>query len=141
MVSRYRDGIVPVAEADAALSADFDGLTERVCALLDEAQIGQALEEIWVLVRRLNRYVEETQPWVLAKSPEDAGRLDQVLYGLLEGLRVLTLLLHPYLPNSSATLLEALGQTGTGLEDFGSRPGGGQVEKIDPLFPKLDARE
>jgi methionyl-tRNA synthetase len=141
MVSRYRDGVIPDAEADATLVADFDGLVPRVSGLLDEAQIGQALEEVWVLVRRLNRYVEESQPWVLARSPEDAGRLDQVLYGLVEGLRILTLLLHPYLPNSSATLLDALGQQGLGLEDFGSRRGGGKVEKIGPLFPKLDARE
>ena len=141
MVSRYRDGVVPEAEADATLAADFEGLVGRVCALLDEAQIGQALEEVWVLVRRLNRYVEESQPWVLARSPEDAQRLDQVLYGLVEGLRVLTLLLHPYLPNSSATLLAALGHPGLALEDFGSRPGGSTVERIDPLFPKLDSRE
>ena len=141
MVDRYRDGVVPDAEPDAALGVEFEGLVTRVCALFDEAQIGQALEEIWVLVRRLNRYVEESQPWILAKSPEDAGRLDQVLYGLVEGLRVITLLLHPYLPNSSATLLEALGQTGLGLEEFASRPGGGTVQRIDPLFPKLESRE
>jgi methionyl-tRNA synthetase len=141
MVSRYRDGVVPEAEADATLVADFDGITERVSALLDEAQIGQALEEIWVLVRRLNRYVEESQPWVLAKQPDDADRLDQVLYGLVEGIRVLTLLLHPYLPNASLTLLAALGHDGLELEAFGSRPGGGRVEKIQPLFPRLEAKE
>jgi methionyl-tRNA synthetase len=141
MVSRYRDGVVPEAQADATLTTDFDGLVSRVSGLLDEAQIGQALEEIWVLVRRLNRYVEESQPWVLAKSPEDSARLDQVLYGLIEGLRVLTLLLHPYLPNSSATLLTALGHERLALEDFGSRPGGDAVERIEPLFPKLEAPE
>jgi methionyl-tRNA synthetase len=141
MVSRYRDGVVPEAQADATLTTDFDGLVGRVSGLLDEAQIGQALEEIWVLVRRLNRYVEESQPWVLAKSPEDSARLDQVLYGLIEGLRVLTLLLHPYLPNSSATLLTALGHERLALEDFGSRPGGDAVERIEPLFPKLEAPE
>jgi methionyl-tRNA synthetase len=141
MVGKYRDGVVPEAEPAAALGADFEGLPERVSALLDEAQIGQALEEIWVLVRRLNRYVEESQPWVLAKSEDDAGLLDQVLYGLVEGLRVLTLLLHPYLPNSSATLLEALGHQGLGLDGFGSRPGGYTVERIPPLFPKLEAAE
>lgn len=141
MLVKYRDGVVPEAEPDPALSADFGGLPDRVCALLDEAQIGQALEEIWVLVRRLNRYVEESQPWVLAKSPDDAGRLDQVLYGLVEGLRVVTLLLHPYLPNSSATLLEALGHPGLELDGFGTRPGGYTVERIPPLFPKLEAPE
>ena len=141
MVSKYRDGLVPEAGPDPSLSADFDGLAARVSALLDEAQIGQALEEIWVLVRRLNRYVEESQPWVLAKSEPDADRLDQVLYGLVEGLRVLTLLLHPYLPNSSATLLDALGHEGLSIDEFGRRPGGYAVERIPPLFPKLEAAE
>lgn len=137
MISRYRDGEQPVAAPDPLLAADFEGIVDRVSALLDEAQIGQALEEVWVLVRRLNRYVEEAQPWVLAKDPGDADRLDQVLYSLAEGLRVLTLLLHPYLPNSTATLLDALGEAETGLADYGSRPGGTRVEKIEPLFPKL----
>ncbi|MDQ5895437.1 MAG: methionyl-tRNA synthetase [Actinomycetota bacterium] len=137
MISRYRDGIQPQAEPDPLLAADFDGITDRVRALFDEAQIGQALEEIWVLVRRLNRYVEESQPWVLAKDEADAERLDQVLYSLAEGLRVLTLLLHPYLPNSTDILLAALGQADLELAAYGSRPGGTQTEKIKPLFPKL----
>ena len=137
MVDRYRDGLVPEAEADPLLVADFDGISGRISALLDEAQISQALEEVWVLVRRLNRYVEESQPWVLAKEDGDAERLDQVLYSLVEGLRILVLLLHPYLPNSTAVLLEALGQESLGLEDFGSRPGGQKVSRIEPLFPKL----
>ena len=137
MVSRYRDGLVPDSMVDPMLAADFDGIVGRVSALLDEAQISQALEEIWVVVRRMNRYVEETQPWVLAKDEGDAERLDQVLYNLVEGLRVLTLLLHPYLPESSEVLAAALGQSGLGLEDFGSRGGGQSVERIEPLFPKL----
>jgi methionyl-tRNA synthetase len=137
MVGRYRDGIVPEAEPDPLLTADFDGIVGRVGALLDQAQIGQALEEIWVLVRRLNRYVEESQPWVLAKSDGDAARLDQVLYSLAEGLRVVSVLLHPYLPNSSATLLRALGEPSLELSGFGARPGGQHVERIEPLFPKL----
>ncbi len=137
MVDRYRDGLVPETDADPLLLADFDGINERVSALLDEAQIGQALEEIWVLVRRLNRYVEESQPWVLAKDEGDAARLDQVLNGLTEGLRVLSLLLHPYLPNSTATLLAALGEPELSLREFASRSGGQKVERIEPLFPKL----
>ena len=137
MVSRYRDGLVPDSTVDPMLAADFDGIVGRVSALLDEAQISQALEEIWVVVRRMNRYVEETQPWVLAKDDGDAERLDQVLYNLVEGLRILTLLLHPYLPESSEVLNAALGQNGLELEDFGSRGGGQSVERIEPLFPKL----
>ena len=137
MIDRYRDGLQPVAEPDPLLVADFEGIVDRVSGLLDEAQLSQSLEEIWVLVRRLNRYVEEAQPWVLAKDEADTGRLDQVLYSLAEGLRVLALLLHPWLPNSTLKLLEALGEQRSDLAVYGSRPGGTKLEKIEPLFPKL----
>ena len=82
--------------------------------LLDRAELTQALEQAWKLVRRLNRFVEETQPWVLAKDEADPERLDEVLYNLVEGLRVTTLLLVPYLPRTSETLLAALRRRGPG---------------------------
>ena len=90
-------------------------------------------------MRRLNQYVEETRPWDLAKDESASGRLDSVLYGLAEGLRVTTLLLHAYMPESTAKLLDALGEPGRELASFGSRGGGASVERIPPLFPKLDA--
>ena len=68
MIDRYRDARVPEAAVDPALAVDFEGLVDRVRALLDDAQVSQALDEIWKLVRRLNRYVEETRPWDLAKD-------------------------------------------------------------------------
>ncbi len=77
----------------------------------------------WVLVRRLNRFVEETQPWVLAKDEADPERLDEVLYNLVEGLRVATLLLVPYLPQTSETLLAALARRGPGAGRAGLAPG------------------
>src|SRR6476660_559489 len=106
MVERYRDGTVPVAAVDAVLAEDFEGVVARFSELLDRAELTQALEEAWKLVRRLNRFVEEAQPWVLAKDEADPERLDEVLYNLVESLRVTTLLLVPYLPRSSETLLE-----------------------------------
>src|SRR3954467_9891458 len=139
MVVRYRDGVVPEAGVDSALAADFEGLVDGVCAALDEARVSAALERIWESVRRLNRYVEETQPWVLAKDEADPERLDEVLYNLVEGLRVTTLLLVPYLPQTSETLLAALAEEGRGLAELGSREGGQKVERVPPLFPKIEA--
>jgi methionyl-tRNA synthetase len=153
MIGRYRDGTVPEAEAESELAADFDGVPARVRELLDEAQLTQALEEIRKLVRRLNQYVEEARPWDLAKregqaapgaeveeAASDGGqRLDAVLYGLAEGLRVTTLLLHAYMPDSTSKLLEAIGESGRELAEFGSRPGGQRIESLAPLFPKVDA--
>ncbi len=89
-------------------------------------------------VRRLNRYVEETRPWDLAKDDGQAARLDQVLYSLCEGVRVLALLLCAYMPETSGRLLEALGEPERKLAPFGSRAGGQSTGKLPPLFPKID---
>ena len=138
MIDRYRAGVVPEAAVDAVLAEDFEGVLPRFCGLLDRAELTQALEEAWKLVRRLNRYVEETRPWDLAKDEADPERLDEVLYNLAEGLRVTTLLLVPYLPQASERLLAALGDQSRELGELGSRPGGQKVERLPPLFPKID---
>jgi methionyl-tRNA synthetase len=139
MVARYRDGVVPAeAHVDAVLAEDFEGALDRLRDLIDRAELSQALEVIWVLVRRLNRYVEETAPWALAKDEADPARLEEVLYSLIEGLRVVTLMLVPFLPATAEQLLGALSEEGRGLAELGSRGGGQQVEKIQPLFPKIE---
>jgi len=137
MIGRYRDGTVPEAEAEATLAEDLEGAPGRVRALLDDAELTLALEQIWKLVRRLNGYVEETRPWELAKDESSAARLDAVLYGLAEGLRVTTLLLHAYMPETTGRLLDALGESGRELAEFGSRGGGQALGELAPLFPKL----
>src|SRR4051812_1391961 len=139
MVDRYRGGVIPEAGVDPALAADFEGLVDGVCAALDEARVSAALERIWESVRRLNRFVEETKPWELAKDEAQAERLDQVLYSLVEGLRVATLLLVPYLPQSTDSLLAALSEEGREIAELGSRGGGQKVSRIEPMFPKIDA--
>ena len=139
MVDRYRAGTVPPAQVDATLAEDFEGALARFSALLDTAELTQALELAWGLVRRLNRFVEESKPWELARDEADPERLDEVLYNLVEGLRVTTLLLVPYLPETAARLLDALGEEGRALAELGSRPGGQAVERVPPLFPKIES--
>ena len=137
MLVRYRDGVVPASPPDPALAPDFDGLTARVEELIGRAELTLALEEIWQRVRRLNRYVEEQAPWQLAKDDARAGDLDRVLGTLAEGLRVVTVLLWPYLPESSERLLAALGAPDLSLA--GATLGAGRIERvsqIESLFPK-----
>jgi methionyl-tRNA synthetase len=170
MIARYRDGELPAATLDGGapaaldggasvapggasavedggstaldgeLAGDFEGLTEEVCALLDRAELTQALETIWQRVRRLNRYVESSAPWTLAKDEQRAGELDGVLASLAEGLRVVSLLLHPYLPASTDKLLDVLGVSDRGLAAASYGAGAGLPRRfgaIEPLFPKL----
>lgn len=140
MILRYRDGTLAGGDPDERLRADFDGLSERVSELLDRVELTSALDETWVRVRRLNRYVEEQAPWQLAKDPARAEDLDRVLRTLAEGLRVVSVLLYPYLPASTSKLLEALGAPDLSLA--GATFGAGaitQVEALEPLFPKQQA--
>jgi methionyl-tRNA synthetase len=137
MIARYRDSTVPAAEVDPALVADFDGLAQRVAERIDRVELTPALDEIWQRVRRLNRYVEEQAPWQLAKDPDRAPDLDRVLRSLAEGLRVVTVLLAPWIPGAAEKLLAALGTPDLSLAD--ARLGAGEIDAVtalEPLFPK-----
>ncbi len=136
MIRRYRDGRIEGAQLDADLLHELDGLADAVALHLDRAEITAALEEIWKRVRRLNRYVEEQAPWQLAKDPARAGDLDRVLATLHEALRVVTVLLVPYLPAATEKLLVALGRTETGWDAVRCAPAPIAVEALEPLFPK-----
>jgi len=137
MLLRYREGAVSEGPMDPALACDFEAVPERVAAHMDRAELTVALEEIWQLVRRMNRYVEEQAPWRLAKEPDRSDELDCVLRTLAEGLRVVGVLLWPYLPDSCERLLGALGREDVsyGAAQLGS----GRLEHVqalESLFPK-----
>jgi methionyl-tRNA synthetase len=143
MIARYRDGTVPEAEPDPALTADFDGLAEAVRGAIDEIEITAALDEIWQRIKLLNRYVQEEQPWQLAKDEAAAGRLDQVLYSLAEGLRVVSVLVHPFMPGSAERLLAALGREDRSLDGarLGAVGGGASIAELGQLFPRVEPPE
>jgi len=137
MLSRYRDGGVSAGELDPVLGRDFEGLAETVRTHIDRAEMTLALDQIWQRVKRMNRYVEEQAPWVLAKDEARAGELDLVLRTLAEGLRAATVLLWPYMPVSCERLLAALGapELSFAAAEFGAGAIRG-VRALDSLFPK-----
>ena len=145
MLLRYRDGAVPQVELDPAMHAEFEELNTKVSSLVGRAELTPALEEIWVRIRRLNAYVGDNEPWKLSKDPERAADLDRVLATLIEGVRVVTVLLYPWIPDRAAKLLHALGapedlqDTDPSLTIAGAQYGARvprQVSDIEPLFPK-----
>jgi methionyl-tRNA synthetase len=138
MIERYRDGVVPAVATDNAVAADFDGLPEQVSGLLDRFELTSALELIWQRVRRLNRYVEERAPWQLAREPSQADALDQTLASLVEGLRVVSVLLHAYMPAATERLLRALDAPDTAYASarFDGQGSGRRIQALEPLFPK-----
>ena len=142
MVSRYRDGKLPVVEGSPALAAELDGLAPKVAARLDAYDLTGGLDEIWELVRALNRHVEQNAPWELAKDDARAADLDRVLFDLADGLRVLAIVLAPYLPATTPQILAALGQDATLELDaarHGKTRGAEGVGPAEPLFPRVDA--
>ncbi len=137
MVHRYRGGSVPSAEPDPELAAEIDSMIGEISELLDRADLSGALDAIWQRVRRLNRYVEAQAPWVLAKDEARAADLDRVLASLSEGLRVVAVALHPWIPESIDKLLAALGAPELELDGARMRAGRlGAIATLAPLFPK-----
>jgi methionyl-tRNA synthetase len=142
MVARYRDGTLPVVAGSPELAAELDALASKVAGRLDAYDLTGALDEIWEVVRALNRHVEQNAPWELAKDEGTAADLDRVLFDLADGLRVLAVVLAPYLPETSPQILAALGQDES-LDWAGS--GSGQtrategIAPAEPLFPRVDA--
>ena len=107
--------------------------------MIDRAELTAALDAIWQRVRRLNRYVEERAPWQLAKDDARAGELDCVLSTLIAGLRVLAVLLHPYMPSSADKLLDALGCHDRSLASArwdSVEAVGKPIAALESLFPK-----
>jgi methionyl-tRNA synthetase len=141
MIERYRDGVVPTPGSTSALAGDFEGLAEAVRERLDGIELTAALDEIWRRIKLLNRYVQEEQPWQLSKDDAQAERLDEVLYTVAEGLRVVSVLLHPFIPESTERLLAALGREDLSIDlaRFGAVPGGATVGELGQLFPRVEA--
>jgi methionyl-tRNA synthetase len=139
MVHRYREGVPQARTPDRELDDEFAGLADEVRALVDRAELTAALDVIWQRVRRLNRYVEEHAPWQLAKDAARADELDAVLSTLVAGLRVLAVLLHPYIPDSTDKLLAALGCADRTLEAArwdSTQALGEPIGRLESLFPK-----
>jgi methionyl-tRNA synthetase len=142
MIARYRDGRIPATAGGTALSEPIRAVARDVPHRLDAFDVTGAVEVIWELVRSLNRYVEQTKPWELAKEDARASELDSVLYDLADGLRVATIALWAYLPETAPRILRALGQP----EDFrwenveaGRTIAVEGIEPATPLFPRVDA--
>jgi len=142
MVQKYRAGVVPRAERDAAIVDLEKDVTDAAHAAIGRLAIHEALASITRLVDALNLYVTEQEPWVLAKSEAHAERLDQVLATLAHGVGTLAVLYSPVMPKATRKLWAALGEADALAEQrvdrAWDRPGGGTVSALEPLFPRIE---
>ncbi|HZS93481.1 MAG TPA: methionine--tRNA ligase [Chloroflexota bacterium] len=148
MVGRYRGGRVPAAvDVDEDVKSIASGLQDAVADAMDRYDPRAAMDAIWVLVTRCNRYVEEAAPWVIAKSERNgeagaADSLDSVLYTLAEAVRIIGAALEPFLPETAAQIAEQLGVTRErpwpDRQQWGVLEAGISVGAPRPIFPKME---
>ncbi|WP_427337721.1 methionine--tRNA ligase [Caloranaerobacter sp. DY30410] len=151
MIEKYNGGIIPKpvedGEYDESLKEMATSTPYKVERLMDKLNFSNALEEIWKLIGRTNKYIDETMPWILAKEEDKKGRLDTVLYNLAESLRIISVLIRPFMERTSNAIWRQLGLDsgqGTSWDDiskWGRLPSGLKVRRENPMFPRLDIKK
>ena len=149
MSNKYFDGVVAdkgvTDTMDEDLKAVVTGTFEKVSKKMDDLRVADAISEIFTLFKRCNKYIDETEPWVLAKDEAKKDRLATVLYNLVESITIGASLLEPYMPNTSTKIAEQLNTELRSFEQstqFGLYPSGNKVtDKPEILFARLDVKE
>jgi methionyl-tRNA synthetase len=144
MIKKYREKIVPSASSDDVVQAEIQKASLGFKDMMDKHALHSAVAAVWSLIGFANRYVDESEPWSLAKDEAKAERLDQVLLGLAEMLRAIAVMVFPFMPTTSLTMLERL-QLAQEDEtphlsqlDTPDVMQGKTVEAGASLFPRLD---
>ena len=152
MIDKYFDGIIPsqaeLEDVDKELIDMALATPKKVEELMDNLLFSNALAEIWKLIGRTNKYIDETMPWILAKSEEQKPRLGTVLYNLAESLRFVSVLISPFMPATPVKIRQQLGIENVqevggwdSLSQFGKIPTGTKVQRGNPIFPRLDVKK
>ncbi|RSL30024.1 methionine--tRNA ligase [Salibacterium salarium] len=152
MINKYFDGKLPAylkdgTPYDESLLDTVEATVEKVEHAMEDMEFSVALTAIWQLVSRTNKYIDETQPWMLAKEEEQQEQLGAVLYHLAESLRYISIMIQPFMTETPAKIWHQLGIPSdcTGWEtmrEFGQLPEGTKlVKKGEPIFPRLEMEE
>ena len=149
MTNKYFDGIVTNPQVNEPVDDELKeialAMPKKVQAYMDEFKASKALDEIFVLLRRTNKYIDDTMPWALAKDESKKDRLATVLYNLIEAIRFAAIALEPYMPSTSTKILDQINtdqRNFLDLNTFGLYQEGTKVtEKPQQLFARLDPKE
>ena len=145
MIDKYNDGIVLEGSTTDSFDQELKDLAKKTyqdyTAQMDNFEFNEALQTVWTFIRRANKYVDETEPWILGRDEDKHDRLNVVLYNLAESLRIVAQLIEPVMKNTTKTILEKLGTDNQGFgsaAEFGLLEYGSKVNKGDNLFNRLD---
>ncbi|GAF66532.1 methionyl-tRNA synthetase [Bacillus sp. TS-2] len=151
MINKYFDGEIPTYLKDATpFDADLidlvDATVTKVETAMEEMEFSVALTAIWQMVSRTNKYIDETQPWVLAKDEAKKEELGSVMYHLAESLRYISIFIQPFMTKAPAKIWDQLGiepeaREWESIRAFGQLRAGTKVQKGEPIFPRLDLKE
>ncbi len=150
MVEKYFDSTLPEERQEGEFDADLIqtalGISDAVDGFIDKTQLNNALAEIFTLVSRANKYIDETAPWILARDEQNRARLATVLYNLLESIRIATALLAPFMPSTMPKVWEQIGADAESVsyantKKFGVLPVTVTVKKGEVLFPRIDVNK
>ena len=152
MQKKYFDSKVVLNEATDTFDAEIKALWEEVLVnvekRMNEYQFSEALKEIWKFISRMNKYIDECEPWKLAKDEDSKDRLSTVMYNLVGGLYKIAALISPFMPDTAQKMLNQLGLEVDAekmkLEDvkaWGAYPVGGKLNAAEPIFPRVEFEE
>lgn len=148
MTNKYFGGVIPSPTTEGSFDGELRAkaleTVGAVAALMEKSRVADALEAFMELARRCNKYIDETEPWALAKDEANKERLGTVLYNLLESIRFLGALITPFLPGTADAILAQIGaeeRAWDTLTAFGALKPGSKVEEAKPLFARIDAKE
>ena len=150
MIEKYHGGVVTHKEGTEAVDKEFIALVNETVAgysdAMDHMELNQAIKDVWNLIGRANKYIDETAPWILAKDPAQAERLQAVMYNLAEALRIIAILIAPFVPVTAPKIYEQLGlgkPESFFMADavWGKLATGTKVQKGEPLFPRIEVTE
>lgn len=151
MIDKYFGGQLPAEHAETEFDADLKSVAADTIVKFEECMdkmlFSDALSALWTLIRRTNKYIDETQPWILAKNEEDMPKLAGALYNVAESIRIVSIMLQPFMPKCPKAIHKQLNIEGTELTDWdniriwGLLPKDLKVEKGPALFPRIDMKK
>ncbi|MCX7708870.1 MAG: methionine--tRNA ligase [Clostridia bacterium] len=151
MIDKYFGGVIPAEKAPGDFDEDLKKvvmeMSRKIEDLMDKMQFSTALTEIWKAVSRTNKYIDETMPWVLAKDPANNPRLAQVMYNLAESIRIVSVLIQPFMVETAPKIWHQLGLKDEKTISWGSTktwggyPEGIAVNKGEVIFPRIDLKK
>ncbi len=145
MVNKYFDGEIPEASAPTEFDADLEAVclasAKKTAECMERLRVADAMDCIWTIVNRANKYIDETMPWVLAKTDEGRESLKTVMYNLLEAIRFIASLIGPFMPETQAKIAEQINTkllAWESVQSFGAVESGDKVGDPVPMFARLD---